>query len=96
MVYVPPIGAKFLYTYKTLAPFIFHIERWTSFFFFFGKTPIVKSLCLINAFIIWNTLQYLHFIFKTNIISCNTCIIFILFKNLVSTNDIWELGCKYC
>jgi hypothetical protein len=41
MVYVPPIGVKFLYTYKTLAPFIFHIEIWTSFFvnFFFSTKP---------------------------------------------------------
>jgi len=43
MVYVPPIGAKFLYTYKTLAPFIFHIERWTSFFFFLAKPQLWKA-----------------------------------------------------
>jgi len=55
---------------------------------FFRKTPIVKSLCPINTFIIWNTLQYLHFIFKTNIISYNTCIRYLLFLNLVSSNDL--------
>ncbi len=58
MVYVPPKGVEFLYTYKTLP----HSSLTLSDEGFFCQiiccnTPIVKSLCLINQCI--HNLEYL-------------------------------------
>ncbi len=87
IVNVPPIGVEFLYTYKTLAPLISHIERWVGFFIVNLKKLLQYPNCekfMFNQCIHnFEYLKYLYFFIETNIINYNTYIIYLSYLNIV-------------